>query len=308
MSLNAGLLINRQHYTKLFKSRLAYIDQIMINGIDAPSMKYQDVYQIRTTLRPYEEIITGAGLGLFNQLDEGDSIVYDRSLQGWDKRYEMLEYAKGTQITKVAMDDDMDGAIGDTVPMLGFSARASIETEAASEFILGFATNTTADGTVTFSATHPQIGGGTYSNLVSGDLAQSTLEEGLNAFDNLTNDRGLYEDWEAKTLLIHPNLRWLAHELLKSQLRSDTANNAANALSQEGLNVVKWRYITDGSNNTDWFLLSDPSRHSMLWYWREEPVVDHTLDFDTGNMKTKMTMRFDHGAVEGRGIVGGNGS
>lgn len=303
--MNAGMLINRQHYTKLFKSRLPFIDFLMINGIDAPSMVYQQVYKIKDSQRAFEEVLTMAGLGLFDQLDEGDSIKYDRSLQGYSKRFEMLEYAKGTMITKVAMDDDIDGAIGDTVPMLAFSARASVETEAASNFNLGFTTVTTADGVTFFNDSHPQVGGGTYDNLVSADLSQSALETGINLFDTLTNDRGLFEDWSARMLLTPPALKWLARELLKSQLRSDSNINAVNALLDEGLDHVEWRYL---SNSTDWFLLSDPAKHSLLWYWRENPVTDHTLDFDTGNMKTKMTMRFDHGPVEGRGIVGGNGS
>ena len=303
--MNAGLLINRQHYTKLFVSRLPFIDFLMQNGIDAPSMVYQQIYKIRDSQRAFEEVLTLAGLGLFDQKDEGDTITYDRSLQGYSKRFEMLTYAKGTSITKEAQDDDIDGAIGDTVPMLGFSARASIETEAASNFNLGFTSVTTADGAVFFSATHPQVGGGTYNNLVSADLSQSSIESGVNKFDSLTNDRGLFEDYAARTLLIPPSLKWLARELLKSQLRSDSNINATNALLEEGLDPLEWRYL---SNATDWFLVGDPAKHSLLWYWREEPITDHTLDFDTGNMKTKMTMRFDHGPVDGRGIVGGNGS
>ena len=303
--MNAGILVNRQHYTKLFTSRLPFIDFLMINGIDAPSMVYQQVYKIKDSQRAFEEVLTMAGLGLFDQKDEGDSITYDRGLQGFSKRFEMLTYSKGTQITKEAMDDDIDGAIGDTVPQLGFSARASIETEAASNFNLGFTSSTTADGSYIFVADHPRVGGGTYDNLVSADLSQSALESGINKFDSLTNDRGLFEDWTAQTLLIPPALKWLSRELLKSQLRSDSNINATNALLEEGLSPIEWRYL---SNSTDWFLLSDPSKHSLLWYWREEPVTDHTLDFDTGNMKTKMSMRFDHGAVDGRGMVGGNGS
>lgn len=303
--MNAGMLVNRQHYTKLFKSRLPFIDFLMINGIDAPSMVYQQVYKIRDSQRAFEEVLTLAGLGLFSQKDEGETITYDRSLQGYSKRFEMLTFAKATSITKEAMDDDFDGAIGDTVPMLGFSARASIETEAASNFNLGFSSITTADGSTFFSASHPQVGGGTYNNLVSADLSQSAIESGVNKFDSLTNDRGLFEDYVARTLLIPPSLKWLARELLKSQLRSDSSANATNALLEEGLDTLEWRYL---SNATDWFLLGDPSKSSLLWYWREEPVTDHTLDFDTGNMKTKMTMRFDHGPVDGRGIVGGDGT
>jgi hypothetical protein len=110
---------------------------------------------------------------------------------------------------------------------------------------------------------------------------------------------------EPSILLIPSELRWVTHELLKSQLRSDTANNAANALNQLGLKVVQSKYLT---GEDDWFLCVDPSQHRVIVYWRMEPVTDHTLDFDTGNMKSKMTYRLSFGSADWRGWVGGQGA
>ena len=45
-----------------------------------------------------------------------------------------------------------------------------------------------------------------------------------------------------------------------------------------------------------------------LVYWRADPISDHTIDFDTGNMKSKMTYRLSAGPADWVGWVGGDGS
>jgi len=123
-------------------------------------------------------------------------------------------------------------------------------------------------------------------------------------FDNMVDDRNLPIESSPTKLIIPVELRWVAHEILKSQLRSDTASNAVNALNQVGLDVVVTKYIT---GTDDWFLTSDPSQHRCLVYWRQEPMTDHTMDFDTGNMKSKMTYRLSRGASDWRNVVGSAG-
>jgi hypothetical protein len=203
------------------------------------------------------------------------------------------------------MDDDLDNTISDAAPALARVARNSIETDAWGDFNNGFGTVTTPDGAAFFSNTHTLVGGGTFDNLISGDLAQGTLESALNIYADMRDDRNQLIDLDASMLIIPPELRWLTHELLKSQLRSDTATNASNALNQLGLRVLMSKYLT---GDDDWFLACDPSRHRLLYYWRMEPTSDHTLDFDTGNMKTKMTYRMSHGPADWRGFVGGQGA
>jgi hypothetical protein len=136
-------------------------------------------------------------------------------------------------------------------------------------------------------------------------LSQGTLESAINIYDDMRDDRNQLIELSPSILLFPPELKWLVHELLKSQLRSDTADNAANALHQVPLKTVESKYLT---GDDDWFLVSDPSQHRLMFYWRMEPVTDHTLDFDTGNMKTKMTYRLSHGPADWRGLIGGQGA
>lgn len=297
--------MTRNQFTDLFVSRLPFLDEIMKERFDAPSLTYTSVFNVRDSRRAYEEITGITGFDQFVEKDEGDVITYDKLLQGYDKRFKHKTYAKGFQITLEAMDDDIDNAISDAAPALARVARNSIETEAFSDFNNGFGSVTTPDGVSLFSASHPLVGGGTMSNLVAGDLAQGTLEQAVNIYNDMRDDRNQLIDLNPTILLIPTELQWVTHELLKSQLRSDTANHAANALNMLGLRVIMSKYLT---GDDDWFLLSDPSQHRLMYYWRMEPVSDHTLDFDTGNMKTKMTYRMSHGPADWRGLVGGQGA
>ena len=305
---SAGNVMLRGQYTDLFVSRLPFLDEILFEQFDAPSLTYTDIFNVRDSSRAYEEITGITGFDQFVAKTEGAPVEYDKLLQGFDKRYTHSTYAKGFQISMEAMDDDIDGAISNAAPALARVARNSIETQVFSLLNEGFSTtgaSATPDAKALFSATHTLVGGGTFDNLVAGDLAQATLEEAINIYADMRDDRNQLIDLEPSMLIIPPELRWVTHELLKSQLRSDTALNASNALNQLGMKVVQSKYLT---GDDDWFISVDPSSHRVIVYWRMEPVSDHTMDFDTGNMKSKMTYRLSFGAADWRGWVGGQGA
>jgi len=302
---SVGNVMLRARYTDLFASRLAYIDEIMFEQFDAPSLTYPEAFNVRDSSRAYEETTGLTGFGQFSQKSEGAKVDYDTILQAYDKRFTHLTFAKGYQITMEAMDDDLDGHISNAAPALARAARVSIETYLWNLYNLGFTSETTPDGLYVFDEDHLLIGGGTYDNLISGDLSQANLESAINLFDGMVDDRSLPIEASPAKLLIPVELRWIAFEILKSQLRSDTATNAVNALNQLSMAVVMSKYLT---GDDDWFVVSEPSQHRLLCYWRQEPVTDHTLDFDTGNMKSKMTYRLSRGAADWRNVVGGQGA
>jgi len=297
--------MQRAQYTDLFESRLAYIDEILWENYDAPAPTYSQVFNMRTSDRGYEEITGVTGFGLFSEMPEGQAVTYDALMQAYDTRFTHKRYGLGYQHTYFVNEDDLDNIISDAAPALGRSARSSIETEAFSDFNGAFDTITTPDGLYLCDTDHILIGGGLADNLVTGDISQSTLEDALNLFADMRDERNLIVDADASILLIPPELRWVTHELLKSQLRSDTANNASNALNQLGLNVIVSKYLTDADA---WFLMCNPKLHRLIFYWRHQPMSDHTIDFDTDNFKTKMTFAFSHGAADWRGIIGSQGA
>ncbi len=304
-SQNALLL--RAHLTKLYAQRLAFIDEILFEPQNAPEMTYSQIFNVRDSDRAYEEILGLVGLGLFKVKGEGQPIDYDSFSEGFSKRFAHDTYANGYQVSWEAAQDDLDGVVGRFTPELRESAMRSIETSAYDDLNSGFTSSVTGmDGVSFFSASHPAAfpGGGTFSNIVSGDLAQGTLESALNIFDDMRNDRGLLIGMTPKMLVIPTELKWLAHELLRSQLRSDTANNAVNALTLVGITPMVIKYLTSAEN---WFVASAPSDHRLMYYWRAEPFNDSYVDPETLNLKVKMLYRMSHGVADYRGWVGGQG-
>lgn len=304
---SGGAVMTREQYIDLFSGRLAFMDEILFENFDAPSLTYPSVFNVRDSVRAYEEVTGITGFSQFPVKPEGEKVEYDSLLAGFNKRFTHITYSKGYQISMEAMEDDIDGAITDAAPALSRVARNSIETLLYNVWNNGFGTELTPDGVSLFNGSHVLVGGGTADNLVAADITQTGVEEAVNLFDNMRDDRNQLIQGDPQTLMCSPSDRWLVHETLKSQLMPGLANagrNDDNALNQIGLNVLINKYIT---NIDDWFLFSDPSQHRVLCYWRKDPVTDHTLDFETGNMKSKMTYRLSAGAADWRNTVGGKG-
>jgi hypothetical protein len=302
---SAGQVLLRGQIPDLFESRLPYIDEILFMNFDAPSLTYPEVFNVRNSDRYAEEMTEITGYAQFAVKPEGQPIEADKMLQGFDKRLKHDTWGKLAEISFESMEDDMDGAITDIIPAFADVARNSIETEIFSTYNNAFGTATTADGLSLINSAHLIVGGGTFDNSVSGDLAQGTLESAVNKFADMRNGRNQFVGVEARKLLVHVDQRWLVHELLRSQLRSDTAENASNALTQIGLQPVFTRYLTD----TDaFYVLADPSKIRVMTYWRRQPFTDSSLDFVTRNMRTAMLYRMSHGAIDWRGVVGSTGA
>jgi len=303
--MSAGNVMLRQRYADLFFSRLAFLDDIIFEWFDAPALIYPEVFNIMDSQRAFENHTAFTGFGMFSPKPEGEKVEYDTILQGFDKQFIHTTYSKGFQISEEGMDDDIDGIITEAAPALGRAAQSSIETQIWSVVNNGFTTETSSDGAALFSNSHPNVAGGTQDNLESGDLSNTNLQNAINKFADLRDDRNLLIDAEATNLIYPYELRWLATELLQSQQKAGTANNDINALNQLGLRQLPVKYLTGA---TDWYVTIPKERTKYIVYWRKTPVTDSSLDFDTGNMKTKMTYRVSYGVTEWRGWVGGQGT
>jgi phage major head subunit gpT-like protein len=298
--------MSRLTASDLFFSRLPFIDEILYENLDAPALTYPEVFDVRSSQRAREQTTGYSGFGLFSQKDaDGGQIEYDTLMQAYDKTFTHLTYAKGFQVSEEGMEDDLDNVISNAAPALGRSCQSSIETTAWNVFNNSFASETTPDGQAIFANAHPDVGGTSQDNLISGDLSEATLESALILMDSVLDHRGLPVDVMAEKLVIPTELQFTAARVLQSEKRPGTANNDINAVNRLGLRVVLSKYLT---GDDDWFLLAAPSVAKILLYWRKEPVSDHTMDFETGNMKSKMTYRLSVGAADWRGAVGGQGA
>lgn len=299
-------VMSRLTASDLFFGRLPYIDEILYENLDAPALTYTEVFDVRSSQRMREQTTGYTGFGLFAQKDaDGGLVDYDILMQAYDKTFTHLTYAKAFQVSEEGMEDDLDNVISNAAPALGRSAQSSIEQLAWNLFNNGFSSETTPDGVALFSNSHPNVGGGVQDNLVAGDLSEATLESAVIQMNQVDDHRGLPVDLKSESLVVSSEQEFIARRILNSEKRPGTANNDSNEMNRLGLRIIVSKYLTGAD---DWFLLSSPSVAKLLLYWRKEPVSDHVLDFESGNMKSKMTFRMSLGAADWRGTIGGQGA
>lgn len=119
---------------------------------------------------------------------------------------------------------------------LVFSFVQTKEQGAANVFNNGFSTSYLyGDGKPLVSLTHPTING-VYSNTlpIQSDLSEAALETFVINMMNSVNNAGVKDPRMPKALLVPPALAPKAGRILKSELRSGTANNDMNWLRSQG--------------------------------------------------------------------------
>ena len=174
------------------------------------------------------------------------------------------DFAEGIEISKDLYDDNMHGVWAEDVRQFALMGRVTQDQYAFGLFRNAFTTTLTADGVSFINAAHPLIGGGTTSNLITGPLTTTTLNNGIVALREQVNQAGVILGGVPTILLVPSVLLKLALEITQSALVSDTANNAINVYrSAYGITVYSSPYLgaAAGGSDTAWFLMTP--RHSV---------------------------------------------
>jgi hypothetical protein len=197
---------------------------------------------------------------------------------------------------------------------LAYAARHKMEVQAHKILNGGFATTASNgftasgfDSLALFSASHVRLQGGTRANKAGTDLdlSQTALEQAIDIFEGWTNHSGMPAPARA-TILVHPyQLKWIAKELIDSELKPASANNDVNTLAGEGLSRHMSHYLTDTDS---WFLLGPKADHDLNVWIKREPRIVSGDDFDTGDAKIKGTFRMACGHGEPDGTFGSAGA
>ena len=165
-----------------------------------------------------------------------------------------------------------------------------------------------SDG-VTGGDGHPLVSGGKNSNrpATAVDLNETSLEAAVIQIGKWTDERGLMIAARPQTLVIPPDLQFVATRVMKSELRPGTADNDVNAVRSMGVvpgGTVVNHYLTD----TDaWFLLTDVP-NGMKHFNRVALETSMDGDFDTGNVRYKARERYSFGVSDPLGIWGSPGA
>ena len=102
-------------------------------------------------------------------------------------------------------------------------------------------------------------------------------------------------------IVIDPNDRFLARELLGSSGKPFSADNELNSLLDDDLKVFIYHYLT---TNSFWFMLASKGIHDLNFQWRNRPMFDSFDDPRTKNAVFTVYQRHTKGYGSPRGIYG----
>lgn len=199
------------------------------------------------------------GPGLFSIIGETQTVPLGTPRVA--NKYTILikDFAQGIEVSKDMFDDNMHGVWAEEVRQLALMARVTQDQNAFKIFRGAFTTTLTADGVALISASHVLINGSTVSNLVTGALSVTTLNNAIVALREQVNQAGVILGGVPSILLVPAKLFKLAIEITESALISDTGNNAINVYrSAYGITVYSSPYLgaAAGGSDTAWFLMT----------------------------------------------------
>lgn len=279
------------------------------NQYNQHEAQYTKLFDLKTSNQAYEEIVQTTGFGLAPVKPEGSSTSYDSHSQGYTSRFTNVAYSLGFIVTREEQADNLYEKVAmRRAGSLAFSMAQTRENVGANVYnrVIN-ATYTGGDGVALGSTAHPTVSGN-QSNILStaADLSEASLEDLTVQIMNATDPKGLKISIRPKALIIPTALTYDAQRILKSMLRSDSANNDTNALRLLGAipEIVVNNYLTD----TDaWFIRTDVP-DGLCWFDREAVEFTNDSDYDTDNIKHKGYMRFVPGWADWRSLYSSSGA
>lgn len=274
---------------------------------------YTKLFDTFSSRKNYEQDVGVSGLGLLVVKPEGMPISYDTMQQAFTTTYRHTVFASGFTITQEIMDDDLyDVVAPKKAKQLAFATRQTKEINGAAIYNGAFAANpqfVAGDGRPLLDNAHPNVAGGTWSNILAtaSDLSEAALEQASIDISLLRDDRGLLISLVGESLHIAPQNEFEAARILKTQYRVGTDNNDINALKELG----KFRkgamvnyYFTDPDA---WFIRTN-APDGMKYFERKADSFTMDNDFDTENAKFKVQGRYCFGWSDPRGLFGSAGA
>lgn len=258
------------------------------------------------TPRNYHEEPVLYGFGAAPELPDGMPVNYQQGGVLFLKRYYYLVYGLAFALTKVLVEDGDHIRIGQIYAR--HLAQSMIETkETLAAQILNRAFNASypgGDGVALVSASHPVVNG-TQSNLLdtAAVLSQTSTEQLLIKIRNAADNNGKRIRLTPKQFVLSPSNVFQGEVILKSILRSGTANNDINPVKSMGMLKDGQANMSRLTSTTAWWIETDaPEGLKLLMRRKLEKSMEG--DFDTDSMRYKSTERYVFGWTDWRGIYG----
>ena len=273
--------------------------------------EHAEIFETESSDRAFEEEVMLTGFGNAKVKSEGGAIEYDSANETFTSRYTHDTIALAFAITEEAIEDNLyDRLAGRYTKALARSMSQTKQVKAAA--VLNNAFNSSfpgGDGVELCSALHPLATGGTFSNELAtpADLNETSLEQSLIDIAAYVDERGLKIAAQGRKLIIPKELQFTAERLMKSELRTGTADNDINAVRSMGMipeGYVVNHFLTD----TDAFFIKTDVPNGFKYFERTPIRTAMEGDFDTGNMRFKARERYSFGFSDPRCVFGSPGA
>ncbi len=143
------------------------LQAIMKDRLQELARIYTGIYNVKTSDRKFERVVTYVPFGDTQSKGEGEAYAVDFLRQGNTKDFTHTENGLKFEVTQTALEDDMENILSRCGDWLAFSARYVEEGRAANPFNNWFSTETTPDGVSLFNSALALMGGGTAKNPLS---------------------------------------------------------------------------------------------------------------------------------------------
>ena len=277
--------------------------------------QHAEIYTSESSDRAFEEEVMLSGFANADVKAEGAGVSYDDAQETYTARYTMETIALAFAITEEAIEDNLyDRLSSRYTKALARSMSNAKEVKGAAPLnngLPGVAAATafqTGDAVNLLSTSHPTIAG-TVSNTLTtqADLNETSLEQALIDIAAMSDERGLRIAAKGVKMIIPSANQFNAERLMKSQGRTQTADNDINAINSMGMIPQGYRvnnFLTDADS---WYIITDVP-NGMKMFNRTPLTTSMEGDFDTGNVRYKARERYVFGVSDPRGIFGVEGA
>ena len=275
--------------------------------------QHAEIYTEESSDRAFEEEVMLSGFANADVKAEGQGIAYDDAQETYTARYTMETIALAFAITEEAIEDNLyDRLSSRYTKALARSMSNAKEVKGAAPLnngLPGVAAGSafqTGDGVNLMSTSHPTIAG-TVSNTLAtqADLNETSLEQALIDIAAMTDERGLRIAAKGVKMIIPSANQFNAERLMKSQGRTQTADNDINAIKSMGM-VPQGYVVNNFLTDTDAFFIKTDSPNGLKHFVRAPIRTAMEGDFDTGNVRYKARERYSFGFSDWRGLYGSN--
>jgi len=268
--------------------------------------KFQDIFNVVSPERVDEQFGITAADGAIEAVAESAAYPKVDIEEIGGTTHSQVVYKKAISVTKLMKRFDNYGTVMNEAYKLGFSARYRMDKVGADVFN-GVETLPTWDGLSIANENHRvgNLPGQFQSNIINGGLSTSTLNDGYVKFTNMKDHAGQEMPLAPKKLIVSPSNAKLAHELLVSRDKPDTADRATNWLSTWDTEIVVWSLLNQPQN---YHLMADKGFHRFMYLPGIEPTLTPTKDTDTGSDLVQLDFAVTAGAADYLGYIYGKQS